>query len=201
MAKARAVSGTESLPDNPTMPISPGAVRYSRPAWKSQKWLDEVGAGAKVDDAKTAMRKNALGQGPGGTDGAVDAQGRAVEALRDMARKSSPAGGRSRGSGAGEDSRRGPRRSSARKGQFGDARGTDPLGRQMESLRGFDPVRAVFRRGAGKAQRREELRRRLGEPARPRDNWTIWNVYYAAIEPVQGSLEFEVRSSDGKRQK
>ncbi|MGB6982484.1 MAG: DUF4175 family protein, partial [Methylocella sp.] len=53
-------------------------------------------------------------------------------------------------------------------GQFGDAEGTDPLGRPAASLRGFDPS-ARFP-GAERARRvLEELRRRLGEPARPRE--------------------------------
>ncbi len=108
--------------------------------------------------------ENALGQGPGGTDGAVDAQGRAVEALREGAQKLAESmRGEAEGSGAGEgQDGQGPQ------GQFGDAEGTDPLGRQMESLRGFDPSPRFP--GAERARRvLEELRRRLGEPARPRE--------------------------------
>ena len=136
-----------------------------------QKRLGEARAGANgLDGAQNAMRdaENALGQGPSGTDGAVDAQGRAVEALREGAQKLAESmRGEAGGSGAGEepgegqDGQRPP-------GQFGEAEGTDPLGRQVESLRGFDPS-ARFP-GAERARRvLEELRRRLGEPARPRE--------------------------------
>ena len=136
-----------------------------------QKRLDEAGAGAKgLDDARNAMRdaENALGQGPGGTDGAVDAQGRAVEALREGAQKLAESmHAEAEGSGAGEEAGEG-QDGQGPPGQFGDAEGTDPLGRQMESLRGFDPS-AGFP-GAERARRvLEELRRRLGEPARPRE--------------------------------
>ncbi len=136
-----------------------------------QKRLGEAGAGANgLDGAQNAMRdaENALGQGPRGTDGAVDAQGRAVEALREGAQKLAEsmrgdAEGSGAGEGAGED-----QDGQGRPGQFGDAEGTDPLGRPAESLRGFDPS-ARFP-GAERARRvLEELRRRLGEPARPRE--------------------------------
>jgi hypothetical protein len=136
-----------------------------------QKRLDEAGAdGIGLDGAQNAMRdaENALAQGPGGTDGAVDAQGRAVEALRGGAQKLAESmRGEAEGSGAGEDAGEG-QDGQGPQGQFGDAEGTDPLGRQMESLRGFDPS-ARFP-GAARARRvLEELRRRLGEPARPRE--------------------------------
>ncbi|PZR82168.1 MAG: TIGR02302 family protein [Hyphomicrobiales bacterium] len=134
-----------------------------------QKRLDEDGAGANgLDGAQNAMRdaENALGQGPSGSDGAVDAQGRAVEALREGAQKLAEsmrgeAGGSGEEAGEGQDGQGSP-------GQFGDAEGTDPLGRSAERLRGFDPS-ARFP-GAERARRvLEELRRRLGEPARPRE--------------------------------
>ena len=136
-----------------------------------QKRLDEAGADAnRLDGAQNAMRdaENALGQGPPGTDGAVDAQGRAVEALREGAQKLAESmRGEPGGSGAGEEPGEG-QDGQGQPGQFGDAEGTDPLGRQMESLRGFDPS-ARFP-GAERARRvLEELRRRLGEPARPRE--------------------------------
>ena len=136
-----------------------------------QKRLDEAEAGANgLDGAQNAMRdaENALGQGPSGTDGAVDAQGRAVEALREGAQKLAESmRGEGEGSGAGEEAGEG-QDGQGRPGQFGDAEGTDPLGRTAESLRGFDPS-ARFP-GAERARRvLEELRRRLGEPARPRE--------------------------------
>ncbi|MGH6840959.1 MAG: TIGR02302 family protein, partial [Methylocella sp.] len=133
-----------------------------------QKRLDEAGAGGTVlDGAQNAMRdaENALGQGTRGTDGAVDAQGRAVEALHEGAQKLAESmRGEREGSSAGEEAGGGQ----GGPGQFGDAEGTDPLGRQMEHLRGFDPS-ARFP-GVERARRvLEELRRRLGEPARPRE--------------------------------
>jgi uncharacterized protein (TIGR02302 family) len=136
-----------------------------------QKRLDEAGAGASgLDGAQNAMRdaENALGQGSSGTDGAVDAQGRAVEALREGAQKLAESmRGEAEGSGAGAEAGEG-QDGQGRPGQFGDAEGTDPLGRPAESLRGFDPS-ARFP-GAERARRvLEELRRRLGEPARPRE--------------------------------
>ena len=136
-----------------------------------QKRLDEAGAdGNGLDGAQNAMRdaENALGQGPSGTDGAVDAQGRAVEALREGAQKLAESmRGEGEGSGAGEEAGEG-QDGQGPPGQFGDAEGTDPLGRQMETLRGFDPS-ARFP-GAERARRvLEELRRRLGEPTRPRE--------------------------------
>jgi uncharacterized protein (TIGR02302 family) len=136
-----------------------------------QKRLGEAGAGANgLDGAQNAMRdaENALGQGSRGTDGAVDAQGRAVEALREGAQKLAESmRGEAEGSGAGDEAGE-DQDSQGRPGQFGDAEGTDPLGRPAESLRGFDPS-ARFP-GAERARRvLEELRRRLGEPARPRE--------------------------------
>ncbi|MGH6868635.1 MAG: DUF4175 family protein, partial [Methylocella sp.] len=106
--------------------------------------------------------------GPGGSDGAVDAQGRAVEALREGAQKLADAmRGEAGGSGAGEEEGEG-QDGQGPQGQFGDAEGTDPLGRTADRLRGFDPS-ARFP-GAERARRvLEELRRRLGEPARPRE--------------------------------
>lgn len=136
-----------------------------------QKRLDEAGAAANgLDGAQNAMRdaERALGQGPSGTDGAVDAQGRAVEALREGAQKlADNMRGEAEGSGAGEEAEEGQDGQGPR-GRFGDAEGNDPLGRPAENLRGFDPS-ARFP-GAERARRvLEELRRRLGEPARPRE--------------------------------
>ncbi|MGH6813715.1 MAG: TIGR02302 family protein [Methylocella sp.] len=136
-----------------------------------QKRLDEGGSSANgLDGAQNAMRdaEDALGQGPSGTDGAVDAQGRAVEALREGAQKLAESmRGEAEGSGAGEDQGEG-QDGQGPPGQLGDAEGTDPLGRTAERLRGFDPS-ARFP-GAVRARRvLEELRRRLGEPARPRE--------------------------------
>jgi uncharacterized protein (TIGR02302 family) len=134
-----------------------------------QRRLDEAGADADgLGGAQHAMRdaENALGQGPSGNDSAVDAQGRAVEALREGAQKLAESM-RGEAAGSGEEAGEG-QDGQGPLGRFGDTEGTDPLGRLTESLRGFDPS-ARFP-GAERARRvLEELRRRLGEPARPRE--------------------------------
>jgi uncharacterized protein (TIGR02302 family) len=137
-----------------------------------QKRLDGAGADANgLDGAHNAMRdaENALGQGPGGSRDAVDAQGRAVEALREGAQKLAEAmqgKGEGEGSAAGEEGQGG-------QGQFGAADGTDPLGRPSGSERSFNPNARFDPMGVPAAERArrvlEELRRRLGEPARPRE--------------------------------
>ena len=134
-----------------------------------QKRLDGAGADANgLDGAHNAMREaeNALGQGPGGSRDAVDAQGRAVEALREGAQKLAEAmQGKGEGEGAeGEEGQGG-------QGQFGAAGGTDPLGRPSGSERSFNPNARFDPMGVPAAERArrvlEELRRRLGEPMRP----------------------------------
>jgi uncharacterized protein (TIGR02302 family) len=140
-----------------------------------QKRLDEAGAGANgLDGAQNAMREaeNALGQGPGGSHDAVDAQGRAVESLRDGAQKLAEAmRGQDEGDGSGMEGEEGEGQGS--QGQFGAADGTDPLGRPSGSERAFNPSARFDPMGVPAAERArrvlEELRRRLGEPARPRE--------------------------------
>jgi len=114
--------------------------------------------------------ENALRQGPAGNAGAVEAQGRAVEALRKEAQKLAE-GMRAQGEDAspGEDGE-----GQGAPGQFGTPGGSDPLGRPAgrdngyaEFPAGYDPAAAL---PAERARRvLEELRRRLGEPARPRE--------------------------------
>jgi hypothetical protein len=137
-----------------------------------QKRLDGAGADANgLDGAHNAMRdaENALGQGPSGSRDAVDAQGRAVEALREGAQKLAEAmqgKGEGEGSEAGEEGQNG-------QGQFGATDGTDPLGRASGSERSFNPSARFDPMGVPAAERArrvlEELRRRLGEPSRPRE--------------------------------
>jgi uncharacterized protein (TIGR02302 family) len=136
-----------------------------------RKRLDEAEAGANgLNGAQGAMHdaEKGLRQVPGGIDGAVEAQGRAVEALREGAQQLAESmRGEGEGSGEGEEQDGG-------QGQFGAADGTDPLGRPSGHDRGvnnpaagFDPVGVP---AAERARRvLEELRRRLGEPARPRE--------------------------------
>ena len=139
-----------------------------------QKRLDETGAGDNgLDDAQNAMREaeTALGQGPGGSGGAVDAQGRAVQALRDSAQKLAEAmRGQAGGNGGGMEGE--DEEGQGSQGQFG-AGGTDPLGRPAGGERAFNPNARFDPLGVPAAERArrvlEELRRRLGEPARPRE--------------------------------
>jgi len=129
-----------------------------------------------LDGAEAAMREaeDALGNGPDGSDEAVEAQGRALDALRQGAQKLAEAmqgDGEGAGSGqaeAGEDGQ-----DPAGRPQYGRRGGRDPLGRMTghgrldDSGARYDPLGTP---AAQRAQRvLEELRRRLGEPARPRE--------------------------------
>ncbi len=144
---------------------------------KAQKRLKQAGqAGAGLDDAHGAMKEaeKALGQGPGGGDEALDAQGRALEALR---RGTQELAENMRGQGEGEasgeaDGEGEDGEGQGPNGQFGEE-GADPLGRPSGRERAFNPGARFNPLGVPAAQRAqrvlEELRRRLGEPARPRD--------------------------------
>jgi uncharacterized protein (TIGR02302 family) len=139
-----------------------------------QKRLDEAGADTNLQDAQNAMREaeNALGQAAGGSGEAVDAQGRAVDALREVAQKLADAmQGQGEGDGTGKES--GDAEGQGSQGQFGASDETDPLGRPAGSERSFNPSARYDPMGVPAAERArrvlEELRRRLGEPARPRE--------------------------------
>lgn len=145
---------------------------------KLQKRLKQSGQGEPgLDDAQQAMRDalKALGRGAPGGDQAVDAQGRAVDALHEGAQKLADSmGGQGEGEGSGqpgEDAGDGEDGESAN-GQFGQD-GSDPLGRPMGRERAFNPGARFDPMGVPAAQRAqrvlEELRRRVGEPARPRE--------------------------------
>lgn len=139
-----------------------------------QKRLDEAGADANnLDNAQKAMRdaEKALGQGSRSGDEAVGAQGRAVDALREGAQKLAEAM-RGEGEASGGEDGEG-NEGQGRMGQFGAGDGTDPLGRPAGSERAFNPGARFDPMGVPAAERArrvlEELRRRLGEPARPRE--------------------------------
>jgi uncharacterized protein (TIGR02302 family) len=111
------------------------------------------------------------GEGAGGKSGkgaAVDAQGRALEALRDGAqgleKQMQAQGGQGQG-------RNGKGNYVARRGRPGDQRGDDPLGRGAEGDKGREDGPLKETAGAAERARRvmEELRRRLSDPARPVD--------------------------------
>jgi len=139
-----------------------------------QKRLKQAGQGETgLDDAEDAMgdAAKALGQGPRGGDEAVEAQGRAVDALREDAQKlaeSMRQQGEGEPSGEMQDGQDGQ----GSNGLFGDE-DADPLGRPTGGERTFNPRARFDPMGVPAAQRAqrvlEELRRRLGEPARPRE--------------------------------
>ncbi|HXW70159.1 MAG TPA: TIGR02302 family protein [Methylocella sp.] len=136
---------------------------------KLQEHLGDAGAGSDpLSGANKAMREaeDALGRSKGDVANAVDAQGRAVDALRQGADKLAEA---MRSKGEGEES--GEEEPGA--GRYGSGNGTDPLGRPMGRERAFNPAARYDPMGVPAAERArrvlEELRRRLGEPARPRE--------------------------------
>jgi hypothetical protein len=120
-----------------------------------------------LDDAEGAMKEaeGELGKGQQGRGKAVDAQGRALESLRKggqaMAQQMQP--------GPGEKNGPGDPNGPTRQGRAGNP---DPLGRESHDKR--DNSRALYdplgTPAAQRAQRvLEELRRRLSDPARPRE--------------------------------
>ena len=138
--------------------------------------MDEAGGNANgLDGAQNAMRdaENALGQGQAGTGEAVDAQGRAVEALREGRRKSSPKPCAAKAKAMVRAQRARTKKVKARQANLALPRTPtrsggrrEASGRSRPSAR-FDPMGVP---AAERARRvLEELRRRLGEPARPRE--------------------------------
>ena len=139
-----------------------------------QKKLKQAGEGqGALDDAGKDMREaeDALRQGEGSNGQAVDAQGRALDALRKGAKKLADAmqqqqgeqpGGQANGQSDGTEG-------SAEGQQSGDA---DPLGRprggnSLNSASKFDPLGIP---AAQRAQRvLEELRKRLADPSRDQE--------------------------------
>ena len=133
-----------------------------------QKRLQRTGQGEKgLDEAGRAMQQaeKALREGDRkGNSAAVDAQGRALEALHrgaeQLARRMQ---GQGKGDGQGEEG-------SPQAEQEG---GTDPLGRPMGGDPAFNPYSRYDPMGMPAAQRAqrvlEELRKRLSDPARPRE--------------------------------
>jgi hypothetical protein len=122
--------------------------------------LDELGrAGDAMGEAEEAL-------GDGNSDGAVDAQGRAIESMRRGAQALAQAmqqQGFAFGPGPGGQPGRGQNRADAQ---------TDPLGREMRRPQGNDMfgegVKVPGEIDVQRARRiLEELRRRLADPARP----------------------------------
>ncbi|MFO1151554.1 MAG: TIGR02302 family protein [Alsobacter sp.] len=142
-----------------------------------KKRMRELGMNGEqgLEDAEEAMRQaeGALGKGDDGS--AVDAQGRALEGLRKgaqgMAQQMQQGeGNQQAGENPGQPGQPGQPGRRATASQPND----DPLGRPTPTTEAGD--RAKFRRGGknGTLEERarevtEELRRRLGDPARPQD--------------------------------
>src|ERR1700738_3850050 len=117
-----------------------------------------------LGEADSAMGEASGRLGEGNADGAVDSQGKALEALRKGA--PSLAGGRQAGDGDGQGD--GPGNRAGR--QQGTANGSDPLGRPLHG-REFGDDLTVKIPGEIDVQRvrriREDPRRRLADPQRP----------------------------------
>ncbi|HKS19465.1 MAG TPA: TIGR02302 family protein [Bradyrhizobium sp.] len=116
-----------------------------------------------LGEADSAMGDASGRLGEGNADGAVDSQGRALEALRKGAQSLAEAM-----QGEGDGQMDGPGNRAGR--QQGSARGSDPLGRPLRG-REFGDDYTVKIPGEIDVQRvrriLEELRRRLADPARP----------------------------------
>ena len=139
-----------------------------------QKKLKQAGQGQDgLDEANKAMQdaEDALAQGQGSRGEAVDDQGKALEGMRKGAKKLAEAMQKGEdGEGQGESDKEGQGEKGLQEGQqTGDA---DPLGRPrggnpFNTNSKFDPMGVP---AAQRAQRvLEELRRRLGDPSRPRE--------------------------------
>ena len=127
---------------------------------------DQGKSGKDGKDGKDGQSGNGKG-GKTGKGAAVDAQGRALEALRDGAQgleKQMQAQGQGKG-------RNGKGNFVARRGRPGERSGDDPLGRGAEGDKGREDGPLKETAGAAERARRvmEELRRRLADPARPVD--------------------------------
>ena len=144
---------------------------------KLQNRLKQAGQSEpSLNDAQGAMEEaeKALRNGPEGRDDAVEAQGRALESMREGAEKLAE-NMRQQGEGEGEsaDSEDGDQEGQGSPGRQGRAGGSDPLGRPMASSPMYNPRARFDPMGVPAAQRAqrvlEELRRRLSDPSRPRE--------------------------------
>jgi uncharacterized protein (TIGR02302 family) len=137
---------------------------------KGEKGFDDAQDDMKEaeGDLKGGQGKSGKG-GQGGKGAAVDAQGRALEALRDGAQglqKQMEGQGQGQGKGKG-----GKGTYVGRRSRTGEMPGDDPLGRGAQGDKGRED--GPLRQSAGAAERArrvmEELRRRLGDPNRAVD--------------------------------
>ena len=114
-----------------------------------------------LGQADSAMGDAGSKLGDGNADGAVDSQGKALEALRKGAQKLAEAMQQGDGDGQGPGERMGR--------QQAGANGTDPLGRPMRSRETDELSKMIPGEIDVQKVRRilEELRRRLADPSRP----------------------------------
>jgi len=128
----------------------------------AQRDMQEAEGDLKGDQGDQAGQGAPKPLGQSGKGAAVDAQGRALEALRDGAQ------GMQKQMGQGQNGKRGY---TARRKGPGEQSGDDPLGRGREG--NFGREEGSLRETAGGAERArrvlEELRRRLADPNRPVD--------------------------------
>jgi uncharacterized protein (TIGR02302 family) len=135
---------------------------------KGEKGFDDAQGDMKEAEGDLKGGQGKSGKsGQGGKGAAVDAQGRALEALRDGAQGlQKQMDGQGQGKG-----RNGKGNYVARKSRPGQMPGDDPLGRGAEGEKGRED--GPLKESAGAAERAhrvmEELRRRLADPARPVD--------------------------------
>jgi uncharacterized protein (TIGR02302 family) len=136
---------------------------------KGEKGFDEAQGDMKEaeGDLKGQEGQGAQGQaGRSGKGAAVDAQGRALQALREGAQGMQQ---QMQGQGRNGQGRNGHGRYQARRMRPGEQQGDDPLGRQRQGDRGRDDG-ALREMGSVSERARkvmEELRRRLADPNRP----------------------------------
>jgi uncharacterized protein (TIGR02302 family) len=135
---------------------------------KGEKGFDDAQGDMKEAEGDLKGGQGKAGKsGQSGKGAAVDAQGRALEALREGAQGLQK---QMEGQGQGKG-RNGKGNYVARRSRPGDMRGDDPLGRGAEGEKGRED--GPLKESAGGAERArrvmEELRRRLADPARPVD--------------------------------
>jgi uncharacterized protein (TIGR02302 family) len=135
---------------------------------KGEKGLDDAQGDMKEAEGDLKGEQGKSGQsGQGGKGAAVDAQGRALEALRKGAQGlQKQMNGQGQGKGKG-----GKGAYVGRRSRPGEMPGDDPLGRGAEGENGRED--GPLKESAGTAERArrviEELRRRLADPNRPAD--------------------------------
>jgi uncharacterized protein (TIGR02302 family) len=139
---------------------------------KGEKGFDDAQGDMKeaednLKGGKGKGKKSGQSGGPGGKGAAVDAQGRALEALRDGAQGlQKQMDGQGQGKGKG-----GKGTYVGRRSRPGEMPGDDPLGRGKEGEKGREDGPLKQSAGAAERARRviEELRRRLADPNRATD--------------------------------